>query len=57
MKQLESAVASTGRGRGGGYYLSDRNVALATEATTRASDGAEVEWGRENCFIHHSYPG
>lgn len=46
-KQLESPVTSTGRGRGGGYYLSDVGLAAEYDAAVDAETSASRDWGKE----------
>jgi hypothetical protein len=49
-KKLESPVTSTGRGRGGGYYLSQNVALIVEEATTSTgshSSASTTEWGKE----------
>lgn len=46
VKELESPVASTGRGRGGGYFLSDPTEALALQTTSK-DEPVKSDWGKE----------
>ncbi len=46
-KQIESPITSTGRGRGGGYYLSAQSSSLAKEATVDTVEEPAGERGKE----------
>ena len=46
-KQLESPITSMGRGRSGGYFLSERTETLAEEAEDTSATDDVQDWGKE----------
>lgn len=53
VKRAEFPFTSTGKGRGGGYYISATTRELAQEATTQKDTQAQGDSRRKNGYTHH----